>query len=165
MIKSIIFPFLKLLIIACVVFLPVGQLLAKVELLNFDTPEQRKAYKNLSEELRCLVCQNQNLADSNAELAQDMRKKTYQLVMQNQTESEIVDYWVTRYGDFVLYDPPFKSSTFILWLGPFFLLIFALYFGKKIIVSSKVSAANSAGDISKQSKDHDAVKKLLADNK
>jgi cytochrome c-type biogenesis protein CcmH len=152
-------------IIICLALFFAGPLLAKVELHHFDTPEQQKAYKNLSEELRCLVCQNQNLADSNAELAQDMRQKTYQLVMENKTEAEIVDYWVTRYGDFVLYDPPFKSSTFILWLGPFFLMLLALYFGKKIILSTKTSTTNSAADISKQNKDHDAVKKLLADNK
>lgn len=145
--------------------LSVSTLFARVELLNFDTMEQQKAYKNLSEELRCLVCQNQNLADSNAELAQDMRQKTYQLVMENKSESEIVDYWVTRYGDFVLYDPPFKSATLILWLGPFILLVFALFIGKKIILSNKADSSDSEEQNQKNAKAHQAVKELLAKTK
>ncbi|MFK5892737.1 MAG: cytochrome c-type biogenesis protein CcmH [Pseudomonadota bacterium] len=151
--------------VICIFLFPVNQIFAKVELHEFDSPQQQKLYKTLSAELRCLVCQNQNLADSNAELAQDMRQKTFELVKENKSKAEIVDYWVTRYGDFVLYNPPFKSSTLILWLGPFFLLILALYFGKRIIQSSKTRSETLSKQASEQSiKDHQAVQKLLAND-
>jgi cytochrome c-type biogenesis protein CcmH len=84
-------------------------------------------YKTLVAELRCLVCQNQNLADSNAELAVDMRTKVYNMLNEGKSKAEIADFMVARYGDFVLYRPPVKSSTFMLWFGPFiFLLVGAL---------------------------------------
>lgn len=146
----------------CFCLLVMTSTFAKVELHKFDNNDQQQLYKKLSDQLRCLVCQNQNLADSNAELAQDMRLKTYQLVVENKSENEIIDYWVTRYGDFVLYNPPFKSSTFILWLGPFFLLIVALYIGKRIIQNSSTRSESSSDQAIK---DHDSVKKLLSDNK
>jgi cytochrome c-type biogenesis protein CcmH len=96
--------------------------LAKVETYEFDDPEQAARYKILIQELRCLVCQNQNLADSNAELAQDLRRQTYEMVSKGSTVDEVVDYMVQRYGDFVLYRPPFKLSTALLWIGPFVIL-------------------------------------------
>lgn len=93
---------------------------------EFKTPEQEQRYKDLTEQLRCLVCQNQSLADSHAELAQDLRDEVYQMIMQGQDNEEIVDFLVTRYGDFVLYNPPFKKGTLLLWAGPFVLLLGAL---------------------------------------
>ncbi len=150
-----------LLILFCFAF-SVTTLLAKVELHKFENNDQHLLYKKLSEQLRCLVCQNQNLADSNAELAQDMRLKTYQLVVENKSENEIIDYWVTRYGDFVLYNPPFKSSTFILWVGPFALLILALFFGKKIIQRSTTSSDSNKN---KDKDAHENIRKLLTEDK
>ena len=100
---------------------------AAVETYEFDTPQQETLYKDLIEELRCLVCQNQNLADSNAELATDLRRKTYEMVKQDMEREEIVDYMVQRYGDFVLYRPPVKSSTLLLWVGPFLIMLVGLY--------------------------------------
>ncbi|PLP96878.1 cytochrome c-type biogenesis protein CcmH [Cupriavidus pauculus] len=76
----------------------------------------------LSQQLRCLVCQNQTLADSNAELAVDLRRQIRAQLAQGASDTAIKDYLVQRYGDFVLYDPPFKPSTWLLWLGPFVLL-------------------------------------------
>ncbi|MDH5766625.1 MAG: cytochrome c-type biogenesis protein CcmH [Gammaproteobacteria bacterium] len=99
---------------------------AKVEAYSFDNPEQENTYKQLIAELRCLVCQNQNLADSNAELAQDMRRKTYDMVKQGKAADEIVDFMVARYGDFVMYRPPVKSTTLLLWFGPVVLFFIAL---------------------------------------
>lgn len=96
---------------------------AKVEALSFDSPEQEATYNKLIAELRCLVCQNQNLADSNAELAVDLRRKTYEMVKQDKSEREIADFMVDRYGDFVLYRPPLNSSTLLLWTGPFIILL------------------------------------------
>lgn len=101
---------------------------ANVELYKFDDPNQEKTYKALTEELRCLVCQNQNIADSNAELAQDMRRKTYELVRQGQSKQQIADFMANRYGDFVLYKPPFKLKTAVLWIAPFVLLALAVWF-------------------------------------
>jgi len=100
-------------------------LLAGIETYTFETPEQEQAYKNLTEELRCLVCQNQNIADSNAELAQDLRKKAYQQVKQGKSEDEVAEWMVDRYGDFVLYRPPVKATTLFLWVGPLLFLLIA----------------------------------------
>lgn len=77
----------------------------------------------LSEELRCLVCQNQSLADSNAGLAVDLRREIRVMIVEGKKDKEIVDFLVQRYGDFVLYRPPVKSTTALLWFGPFVLLL------------------------------------------
>lgn len=77
----------------------------------------------LSEELRCLVCQNQSLADSNAGLAVDLRREIRMMIVEGKKDKEIVDFLVQRYGDFVLYRPPVKSTTALLWFGPFVLLV------------------------------------------
>jgi len=149
------------LFITCVLMLPITTTIAKIELYQFENNDQEILYKKLSEQLRCLVCQNQNLAGSNAELAQDMRLKTYQLVSENKTENEIIDYWISRYGDFVLYNPPFQTSTLILWLGPFILLILALYFGRNIVKDNNKSL-NEKSDSDENKQAHDVVKKLLS---
>ena len=96
---------------------------AAVEVKKFDNPQQEQRYKKLIDELRCLVCQNQNLADSNAELAVDLRRKTYEMVSRDKSEKEIAEFMVQRYGDFVLYRPPFNSNTLLLWVGPFIILL------------------------------------------
>jgi cytochrome c-type biogenesis protein CcmH len=86
------------------------------------SPALEARLKKLESELRCLVCQNQTLADSNADLASDLRREVRDLALAGKNDSEIRDYLVARYGDFVLYDPPFKRTTLLLWLGPFVLL-------------------------------------------
>ena len=91
----------------------------------FD-PVAHKRVLGISEQLRCLVCQNQSIADSNAELAVDLRNQVIEQVKAGKTNQEIVDYMVERYGDFVLYKPPFKLSTAILWLGPLCLFVAGL---------------------------------------
>jgi len=78
--------------------------------------------KALSEELRCLVCQNQTLADSNAPLAEDLRREVRELANSGKSDADIKAYLVARYGDFVLYRPPLQSNTWLLWIGPFALL-------------------------------------------
>lgn len=80
----------------------------------------------MSEELRCLVCQNQTLADSNAPLAEDLRREIRLQMQAGKTNQEVIDYLVSRYGDFVLYRPPFKASTALLWVGPFVLMLVGL---------------------------------------
>jgi cytochrome c-type biogenesis protein CcmH len=93
---------------------------------KMDTPAANAALearlKKLETELRCLVCQNQTLADSNASLAEDLRVEVRQLALAGKSDDEIRAYLVARYGDFVLYDPPLKATTSLLWLGPFALL-------------------------------------------
>ena len=81
--------------------------------------------RQLEEKLRCLVCQNQTLADSNAELAQDLRQQVREQVAAGRSDDEILDYLVQRYGDFVRYEPLFKATTALLWIGPFALLVAA----------------------------------------
>jgi cytochrome c-type biogenesis protein CcmH len=77
----------------------------------------------LANELRCLVCQNQSIAESNAELAVDLRRQIREQIAAGRSDGEIVDFMVTRYGDFVLYRPPFKAATLLLWLGPALLVL------------------------------------------
>ncbi|HKW80653.1 MAG TPA: cytochrome c-type biogenesis protein [Casimicrobiaceae bacterium] len=86
------------------------------------SPALEARLKNLESTLRCLVCQNQTLADSSADLAADLRREVRELALSGRSDDQIRDYLVARYGDFVLYDPPFKRTTFLLWLGPFVLL-------------------------------------------
>lgn len=99
---------------------------AGVEFRQFDKAELEARYNVLTDELRCLVCQNQNLKGSNSDLAKDMRDKVYDMIKAGKTNQEIVDFMVARYGDFVLYKPPFKSTTLLLWLGPLLFFIIAL---------------------------------------
>jgi len=96
---------------------------AEVEVYQFKTPELELRYQTLTEELRCLVCQNQNIADSHAELAQDLRRKVYEKLNSGETNDQIIDYMTERYGDFVLYRPPFNARTLILWLAPVLTLL------------------------------------------
>ena len=88
-----------------------------------EDPALEKRVATLSHELRCLVCQNQTLADSNAPLAVDLRNQIREQLKAGRSERDVLDFMVARYGDFVLYRPPFKASTVALWLGPFVLLL------------------------------------------
>ena len=108
-----------------VLSLPVS---AAIEAVEFDNPETTSRYQGIIAELRCLVCQNQNLADSDAELAKDLRRKAEEMIKSGSSDDEILSYMQERYGDFVLYRPPFNSGTALLWVGPFILLIFAACF-------------------------------------
>jgi cytochrome c-type biogenesis protein CcmH len=92
-------------------------------LYPFDSPRQKAQFESLLKELRCLVCQNQDLADSNAGLAKDLREIVYKMVRDGQSDQEITQYLTNRYGDFILFKPPVKGFTFLLWLGPILFLI------------------------------------------
>ena len=94
--------------------------------LAAQDPELEKRVNELSAELRCLVCQNQTIADSNADLAVDLKNQVREQMKRGATNQQIIDYMVERYGDFVLYRPPVKSTTLLLWVGPFVLLIMGL---------------------------------------
>ena len=86
-------------------------------------PVAEKRLQHLSEELRCLVCQNQTIADSNADLANDFRREIRKLIAEGRSDQEILDFVVARYGDFVRYRPPLKGTTLLLWFGPLLLLM------------------------------------------
>lgn len=93
-----------------------------------EDPAIEQRMINISEEMRCLVCQNESLAGSRAELAQDLRNELRQLLKNGKSDDEIKEFMVTRYGDFVLYRPPVKRATWLLWGGPFVLLLLAILF-------------------------------------
>lgn len=96
---------------------------AAIDVYEFDSVQQEAQYRGLIEELRCPKCQNQNLAGSDAPIAQDLKQKTYDLVRDNRSDGEIRDYMQERYGDFISYKPPVRPSTWILWFFPPLLLI------------------------------------------
>lgn len=98
-----------------------------LEKFKFDDPQQTQDFRDLSSELRCLVCQNESLAGSGAELAQDLRQEVYEMMVDGKSKQEIKDFMVARYGDFILFDPPLKKSTVLLWFGPIILLIIASF--------------------------------------
>ena len=104
------------------------QLFAAEEILPFSDPKQQALFRELTHELRCPKCQNQNIADSNAVVAVDMRNKTYQLVQQGKDKSQVIEYMKLRYGDFVHYQPPLQLSTVWLWLLPVLLVIGMVWF-------------------------------------
>ena len=93
------------------------------EPLVFANQQQQERFNKLTEELRCLVCQNQNLADSDAPLAHDLRREVHEMVLAGRTNEQIKEFLVTRYGDFVLYRPPVQKNTYLLWLAPLVLLL------------------------------------------
>ena len=107
-------------------------------LYPFASQKQEAQFNHLLKELRCLVCQNQDLADSNSGLAKDLRQDVYELVQNNQSDSEIIQYLTSRYGDFILFKPPMKLLTILLWFSPvLFLLLGLLIFYFYCIKGSK----------------------------
>lgn len=93
------------------------------EPLVFESQEQQDRFDKLTKELRCLVCQNQNLADSDAQLAHDLRREVHELLLTDRNDEEIKQFLVDRYGDFVLYRPPVQTNTYLLWIAPLILLV------------------------------------------
>jgi len=109
---------------------------ASTEPTALDPVAQRRLV-DLSAQLRCLVCQNQSIAESNAELAVDLRNQINEQIKSGKSDREIVDFMVTRYGDFVLYRPPFKATTALLWIGPIALLLLAVLVFYRTLVSRR----------------------------
>ena len=95
--------------------------------ITFNNKNLEQRYYSLIEEIRCLVCQNQSLADSDAPLAQDLRNEIYKMIHSKKSNNQITNYLVERYGDFVLYRPPLKKNTWFLWFGPFLFLAIAFF--------------------------------------
>ena len=110
-------------LLALVLMAFLGTVQAKEAVLLAEDPLVEKRLVHISEELRCLVCQNESLASSRAELANDLREEVRKLIRQDKSDGQIKEYLVTRYGDFVLYKPEVKPLTWVLWFGPFLLLV------------------------------------------
>ena len=113
-------------VFAVILLLQVPLLSAKEAVTMAEDPVLEKIVNEISAELRCLVCQNQTIADSHADLAVDLKNQVREMVHEGKTQDEIVDYMVQRYGDFVRYRPPVKASTYLLWAGPFLLLFLGI---------------------------------------
>jgi cytochrome c-type biogenesis protein CcmH len=116
----------------------------------FASPEEEARYYDLIEELRCVVCQNQSLADSNAELAQDLRSEVRGLMDEGKDDKEIRGFLVERYGDFVLYNPPIKPRTLLLWGGPALLLLIAVIIIVQIVRSQRKTKAPQETELSSE---------------
>ena len=147
---------MKVLLISIVFLLSSTVFADTMESYEFNDADKEARYKALIQELRCLVCQNQNLADSNAPLALDLRRQTYEMVVQGKTNEDVVEYMVTRYGDFVLYRPRFNTMNALLWLGPFLLLLSAVLVAIMII---RKGPQDIDGELS--ASDHERAKTLL----
>lgn len=124
-----------------------------------EDPAVEARLKHLAVELRCLVCQNQTLADSNAPLAEDLRREVREMIAKDMTDKEIVDFLVERYGDFVLYRPPLKATTTLLWVGPFVLLAV----GATVLVITLRRRARKVVDAPITDEEHRRVEQLLAE--
>ena len=148
---------MKRLLLLVIIGLWVAPMQASIEAYQFDSAEMEADYKQLIEELRCLVCQNQNLAGSDADLARDLRRETYEMLQQGKSQQQVIDFMVARYGDFVLYRPQFKSSTYLLWLGPFLLLLLVLYLVVRRLRAAAKPVEVDAGAMAQ-------AKQLLEDN-
>ena len=128
------------------------------EAREFDHPEDARRYQALVSELRCLVCQNQNLADSNAPLAADLRQLTYDMIREGKSDAEIIDFMVARYGDFVLYRPPLKPTTAVLWGGPFLLLALGLWLLSRQL---RRRARNPSGETTLSAEERARLRRML----
>jgi cytochrome c-type biogenesis protein CcmH len=124
-----------------------------------ENPQAEARLKALAVELRCLVCQNQTLADSNAPLAEDLRREVREMIAKNMSDKEIIDFLVTRYGDFVLYRPPLKTTTTLLWVGPFLLLIG----GAIALVMALRRRQKKLADVALSEAERDRVAQLLSE--
>jgi cytochrome c-type biogenesis protein CcmH len=124
-----------------------------------DDPVVERRVTKLSAELRCLVCQNQSLADSNADLAIDLRNEVRALVKAGKSDAQIKDWLTQRYGDFVLYNPPVKATTWLLWFGPFVLLVAA--FGGLFLYIARRRAHTRPTELSRA--EHARAQTLLQD--
>jgi len=131
---------------------------AELDRYQFDNNEQAVRFEELTKELRCPKCQNQNIADSDAVVAKDLRDKVLVLVKEGKTKDEVIDYMIDRYGYFVHYDPPVTPATLVLWVLP--VLIVIIGFGFIVIRQRKASVKQTWS-----SSDEALLAKLIADNK
>ena len=130
-----------------------------VEEVELKSLDDEPRFNELANELRCMVCQNQTIADSNAELARDFRNQVKEKINQGQSNEEIRDYMIARYGDYILYRPPFNLATALLWIGPFLLVIIGFFIVLKIVRRSSKKDGDAPLDAKQQAK----LKAMLED--
>lgn len=117
-----------------------------LEPIDYQSTAEEQRFKALTAELRCVMCQNQSIADSNAPIAHDLRLEVLKLMREGKSDTEIKQYLVDRYTDFVLYEPPMKKSTWLLWLGPFLILLIGVLAVLRIISGKNAVIAPPADD-------------------
>jgi len=110
--------------------------------IELNKVEDEARFQDLANELRCMVCQNQSIADSNADLARDFRNQVKEKINAGQTNEEIREFMIARYGDYILYRPPFNMATALLWLGPFVLVLFGFIIVFRMARRKRVSDEN-----------------------
>lgn len=142
-------------LVLCLLALPLS---AAVEYHPFDDPNKEQAYQSLISELRCLVCQNQTIADSNADLAKDLRQQVYEMLQQGKSQQDVVDFMTQRYGDFVMYRPAFNLKTGLLWLGPILFLLIGII-TVVILARHKKVATQASLDTQQQTRLNDILQK------
>jgi len=128
-------------LICAVLLVAAGIVHAQTAVPTENDPVSAKREVELASKLRCLVCQNQTIAESNAGLAVDLRNQVREQIKAGKTDAQIVQYMTDRYGDFVLYQPPFKATTLLLWLGPLLLLVLGAFAARRVIRARKVAVA------------------------
>ena len=127
--------FVRTLLILCL-FVPFSAQ-AEIIFYKFDDPVLEERFNKLIEDLRCPKCQNNNLADSNAPLSNDLKEIVYDKMHEGATDKEIIEFLKARYGDFIYYKPPINSSTFFIWFGPFIVLLLGVTFIYRSVIKSK----------------------------
>jgi len=142
---------------ALLVALWMGSAFANEATPTLADPVAAKREVELAAQLRCLVCQNQSIAESNAPLAADLRKQLREQIEAGRTDAQIVEYMTARYGDFVLYKPPFKPETLVLWFGPAILLVIGGFVLARTLRARRVAAATNLS-----AQDHERAASLLA---
>lgn len=138
---------------------------AAIDTYEFESKADQERFRSLTEELRCPKCQNQNIADSDAEISLDMRELTYRMMIEEgKTNDEIVSYLVDRYGDFVRYKPPVDKRTLLLWYGPFALLAFALLI-LVVLVARRRKAVMALGKNELSEAEQQRIQQLIEQNR
>lgn len=138
-----------LLLLALAVLLPHSAV--AIDVLPFNDRAEEQRFQNLARQLRCLVCQNESLADSSADLAKDLRQEVFDQMRQGKSDDEIKHYLTARYSDFVLYNPPLRGGTLFLWFGP--LLVFLIGLAVVVLIVRRRALAAPAAQAETHPKD------------
>lgn len=134
----------KILLILWVILLAPHQVMAAIDVYEFSDEDDRRRYQKFLEELRCPKCKNNNLAGTNSEIAEDLRRELHKMVIEGKTDEEIIDFMVSRYGDFVLYRPRLQANTIALWAGPVvFLLTGVVAIGWIVVRRRRLASAKA----------------------
>lgn len=158
---------------------PVSSTFAQVDVYDFETVEQEQRFRQLSNEFRCPMCQNANLSSSPGGVAADLRREIYRMIIEGQTDTQIEEFMLSRYGDFVLYRPRLTAQTLLLWFGPFLFLLAGAWIGWNVIRNSankkpSTGHANGSGvvindthavaDVVISAEERNRLNRLLAEN-